>query len=193
MPSTTDARIRARAARDAAIAAVARGSGPWRAYAEMALWDAARREATLTSDDVWLILTDHGVPSPDEPRAMGPVMLAGVRYQWIEATDQFLVTETPATHRNHGRPQRIYRSLIVSEAALSWPARLSVENVVAPAVSVSPLRPAARTEQSARPVDRCPKCGEAINVTYSAIAPSMGTGHCWRCGKVAIRRPDPSR
>jgi len=95
-----------------ALARVAVRSAPWRPWADIALWDAATRLAELTSDDVWIELHAHGVPDPIEPRAIGPVMLAAMARGWVRATDRHENADNPATSRNHGRPQRVYESLV---------------------------------------------------------------------------------
>jgi len=96
-------------ARDEAIAAVESHSVVWRTEAERALRAAAAAYWNLTSDDVWALLRVEGISAPPEPRAMGPVMMAGVRKGWIEPTDQ---VRTGSHSPNHKRPQRVYRSRI---------------------------------------------------------------------------------
>lgn len=108
-----------RVARDEAIRRVEDHSVIWRSFARLALRDAAVFDEYLTSDDVWHVLKMHHVPDPIEPRAMGPVMLAGVRDGWIVATDKVKISDDPASP-NHNRPQRVYRSLIEGGRGSIW-------------------------------------------------------------------------
>jgi hypothetical protein len=108
-----------RVARDEAIRRVEDHSIVWRSFARLALRDAAVFDEHLTSDDVWHVLHMHRVPDPIEPRAMGPVMLAGVRDGWIIATNKVEISNDPASP-NHKRPQRVYRSLIVGGRSAVW-------------------------------------------------------------------------
>lgn len=94
-----------RSARDEAMEAV--DNPPWRVFAERALLAVMRRQADVTSDDVWAELDGMGIPRPTEPRAMGPVMMAAVR-------DGSLIPTGVRTGRNpkaHARPIRVYRSM----------------------------------------------------------------------------------
>ena len=104
-----------RVARDRAIDHVGTGSAFWRTYTRGALYECAGRFDDLTSDDVWAVLHRNGIPDPREPRAMGPVMLAGVREGWIKPTNQVRISDDPASP-NHRRPQRVYLSLIPKRA-----------------------------------------------------------------------------
>ena len=106
-------------ARDASIVAVAAASIPWRTMADRALRDAAVSRRSLTSDDVWKILKAKRIPAPSEPRAMGPVMMAGVRSDLILQTDQTRISSDPSTP-NHNRPQRVYLSQVYGEAPAKW-------------------------------------------------------------------------
>jgi hypothetical protein len=108
-----------RVARDEAIKRVEEHSVVWRSFARLALRDAAVFDEYLTSDDVWHVLKMHKIPEPIEPRAMGPVMLAGVRERWIVATDKVQISLDPASP-NHNRPQRVYRSLVVGGRGATW-------------------------------------------------------------------------
>lgn len=106
-------------ARDQAIERVATASADWRSFAMRALRDACVANWEITSDDVWHVLADRGIPSPGEPRAMGPVMVDAVKKGWVSPTDRVRSSADPAT-RNHARPQRVYRSHIVGEAPSEW-------------------------------------------------------------------------
>ena len=96
-------------ARDEAIARVESTSAPWRSFATNVLLRVAQAKPDLTSDDVWAGLHRAGIPDPGEPRAMGPVMLAGVKKGWIAATATVRIASDPSSP-NHRRPQRVYQS-----------------------------------------------------------------------------------
>lgn len=106
--------------RDEALDAVAVGNADWTPWALLALHEAATTTAALTSDDVWKVLHRKRIPGPTEPRAMGPVMLTGVKRGWIEPTDRVKASDEPASP-NHGRPQRVYGSMIFGDAPAYWP------------------------------------------------------------------------
>jgi hypothetical protein len=79
---------------------------PWRSFAERALRQVARRQASVTSDDVWAELDRMEIPRPAEGRAMGPVMMAGVK-------EGLIVPSGYASGRNpkhHADVMRVYRS-----------------------------------------------------------------------------------
>ena len=117
------------AARNIALARVEASSVLWRSLARIALREAAVRLPELTSDDVWRILALHAIPSPTEPRAMGPVMLRGVAEGWLDRTRQTRIADHPATP-NHRRPQAVYRSRIVGAEPFSWPATKPVQEAL---------------------------------------------------------------
>jgi len=152
----TESLDRAKAQLAAALAHVEIRSAPWRPWAGLALIHAAAKSVEITSDDVWRVLTAHSVPAPLEPRAMGPVMLAGVRKGLITPTERFLVSQDPATSRNHGRPQRVYASHIWElGGSLRWPVvgepNLGrVEPNLPDASPIAPLRPEAVKEPTWR-------------------------------------------
>lgn len=100
--------------RENSIEQVTKSNVAWLAEVASVLEAVARKYSTLTSDDVWNELKEWSVPvpAPTDPRAMGPVMKNGVKDGIIAATGDWIVSDTPATPRNHGRPQRVYRSLI---------------------------------------------------------------------------------
>jgi hypothetical protein len=98
-------------ARDEAIARVESTSAAWRSFATNVLLRVARTNPDLTSDDVWAGLHRDGIPDPGEPRAMGPVMLAGVRKGWLTSTEMVRIASDPSSP-NHRRPQRVYLSRI---------------------------------------------------------------------------------
>ncbi|HET7030349.1 MAG TPA: hypothetical protein VFI34_07545 [Candidatus Limnocylindrales bacterium] len=92
-----------RVARDEAIAAVQ--DPPWASFASAALRDLAASRSILTSDDVWAELDGRG-PRPIEGRAMGPVMVAGVRAGWITPSG-FTQGTNP---KHHADVMRVYAS-----------------------------------------------------------------------------------
>lgn len=96
----------AHAARDEAIRRVDMHAEPeWKDKAMEAIRRVALRQETLISDDVWVYLGEM----PREPRAIGPLMLAGAAKGYIVKTDQMR-----EAHRvvNHARPQAVWRSLV---------------------------------------------------------------------------------
>jgi len=98
------------AARDEAVRTVAASEAPFVAVAYDALrvlcrWNPGE---TVTSEDVWEMLGLRGISKPAEPRAMGPVMLRGVREGLIRPTGRF-VTSTMRTR--HAGPVREYEVL----------------------------------------------------------------------------------
>ena len=95
--------------RDEAIANVEIRSAAWRAVAYDALRLAARTRRYLTSDHVWAILDGWDIPRPDEPRAIGPVMIRGVAQGLVELTTSHVLSTQAQQHR---RPLRMYRSLV---------------------------------------------------------------------------------
>lgn len=101
-------RTEARAARDEAVRAVAASEAPWVAVAFDALVRVARRRDTLSSEDVWLELDMAGVPRPTEGRAMGPVMVRGVR----EGVIRLAGFTTGTDPKHHGDILRTYRSVL---------------------------------------------------------------------------------
>lgn len=69
--------------------------------------DVAKRSEYLTTDDVWLSLRQADVIMPTDPRALGAVMKAAQKNQWIAPTDRHKLSQRPACHR---RPLRIWKS-----------------------------------------------------------------------------------
>jgi hypothetical protein len=115
-------------ARDEGIERAARANAFWRENAEACLQRVARRQSSLTSDDVWEDLQRWGIHPPPEPRAMGAVMRHGESAGWIERTDATRVSPNPSTP-NHRRPQRVYQSTSYAgkpETQVPEPAPVSV-------------------------------------------------------------------
>jgi hypothetical protein len=84
----------------------------WRRGAVQVIRELAQTRETLTTDDVWAAL---GFP-PIEGRQLGPVMLECKSARIIEPTDEY----RPSTRSevNHGRPLRVWRSLIAETPTL---------------------------------------------------------------------------
>ena len=97
----------ARDARDEAITNVSVTSVPWRTVAYEALLAVAAAQDTVTSDDVWKELERRDIPRPPEGRAMGPVMMQGVRDEVI-TPDGYTQGADP---RHHADVMRVYRAL----------------------------------------------------------------------------------
>jgi hypothetical protein len=96
-------------ARDAAIDQVDKHMSPlWRAAAEAALMNVARRYKYFTTDHVWDELNEY---YPRERRALGPIMLGAT---FILRTE---MTQTSNRVVNHCRPLRIWESLIFKKEA----------------------------------------------------------------------------
>jgi len=151
-----------RQARDEAMARVETASAYWRPYAMRALYEAAATRREITSDDVWRVLHRRKIPSPGEPRAMGPVMVAGQKNGWIDQTDRTKISDDPSTP-NHSRPQRLYLSKIAGSALPSWKAPPAIDTTagaVTPGM-VGREFPLTRNEDGSVEVKRstCPECG----------------------------------
>lgn len=99
-------RSEAQAARDDAVRAVAASEAPWVAVAFDALCAVARRQPTLSSEDVWVETERMGIPRPVEARAMGPVMKRGVR----DGVIRLAGFTTGTDPRHHSDILRTYRS-----------------------------------------------------------------------------------
>jgi hypothetical protein len=100
----------ARAARDDGMARAAEHApAPWLDRAQAALRGCCLARAEFIVDDVWAFLPAGD--RPPEARAMGPVILAGVKAGWCAKTDQYRPSSQPQCHCN---PRRVWRSLIVA-------------------------------------------------------------------------------
>jgi hypothetical protein len=94
-------------AKNEALATVdANAPSDWKRRADDALDAVARREREFTSDAVWVEL---GMEQPPEPRAIGPVVLRGVKRGIIRATDRYAASEMVSCH---GRRKMVWASLI---------------------------------------------------------------------------------
>lgn len=142
-----------------ALERVAAGNADWTPWAIRALEEVASRLPEFTSDAVWAELRRRGIPPPTEPRAMGPVMLAGVRAAWIEATDRVVPARDPKAI-NHGRPQRVYRSRRVGDPGAQWPTLPEVLRFT------------------------CSRCGAtSVSALEDTLSPRVKTGHCPQHGR----------
>ncbi len=93
-------------ARDEGILRAADGAGEeWLRLAYAAIVALARSCDSFTADHVWA----SGLPKPDEPRALGAVMLRAQRDGVIEPLRVFRQTAQASRHR---APVRVWRSLL---------------------------------------------------------------------------------
>lgn len=99
-------------------AAIARAEGAaneeWKSDALQAVAKLAKRQTTLTADDVWGELSTASAATTAEPRALGGIMKLASKMGLIEATEGFVLSSRVACHR---RPVRIWRSLAWREAS----------------------------------------------------------------------------
>jgi len=94
--------------REEAMARVERNAPvSWRGWAETAVRYVAERRSEFTTDPVWTVLESWAVPTPPEPRALGPLMRSVQTWGWCKATGSYRNSVRAA---NHGRPLMIYRS-----------------------------------------------------------------------------------
>lgn len=98
------------AARDEAMARVDTAAPErFKAAAERVLWNVARRQKELSSDDIWAELTSEEIAGV-EPRALGPVLHAAGRRGWIVNTRRQRLTSRAVAH---ARPVTIWESRIM--------------------------------------------------------------------------------
>jgi hypothetical protein len=97
-------------ARDRAIDAVDKAADDaWKIKAWEAILYVARVRQRFTTDAVWYMLQEWGVPPPREPRAMGPMVVRGMREEIFGATGERKRSERVGCHR---RPIDVYLSKI---------------------------------------------------------------------------------
>lgn len=65
-------------------------SQEWIDAARRAVWDLATNRRDFTTDDVWHLLEQRGVPAPREPRALGPVVFKALRSGAIRDTGRIV-------------------------------------------------------------------------------------------------------
>lgn len=113
MSSLSDLDLAA-AAKEAGIERAELGANPY--WAVTALWavrSVASRKPSLTTDDVWAVLEDLQVKTP-EHRAMGAVMRQAAVSGYIEPTDSYVRSRRPQCHC---RPVLYWRSLLFDASA----------------------------------------------------------------------------
>jgi hypothetical protein len=102
------------AARDEALERVeAAAHEEWKLAAAEAIASLAFNFETFTSDDVWRIL-DRSEHTTHERKAMGPMLLNAARDGLIERTGRTVDSRRTACH---GRPVRVWRSLVLEAKA----------------------------------------------------------------------------
>lgn len=100
------------AAREEAINRVDAHADPeWKDVAYLTAVRVARQKRFFVSEDVWDALS--GDVRTHEPRAMGAVMRRLRKERIVEPTDQFVTSTSPL---GHGRPSRVWRSLLDGDA-----------------------------------------------------------------------------
>ena len=156
----TTATLSERDARDTAIARVTMASADWQSFARRALLTIACEREEFTTDDVWRLLHERGIPDPPEHRSMSGATGFGRSQGIIERTPVMRGAEHPATH-NHAREQRVWRSLIVGEEPPEWPA---------------PVRRA-----------YCPECGASLSALEDTVSPRWVRGSCPTHGRQMAR------
>lgn len=96
--------------KEAAIAKAWEGAPEeWRHLAVEAIREVALNHAELTSDDVWAT----GLPSPPEPRAMGPALRVAAKEGYIKPLPRYRESGRRVCHN---RPVRVWESLICETA-----------------------------------------------------------------------------
>jgi hypothetical protein len=93
----------------------------WFLFALMSLCRVAKSKPKLTADDVaeYMERIAHEMtgkpPETHEKRAMGPVMIRGMRQGWIQRTDQY---DTCRRSNQHNCPKRLWVSLIYGRSSV---------------------------------------------------------------------------
>ena len=94
----------------------------WNQEARKGLKQIAKSNEYFTSDPLWDALEDQGIPEPENPRAMGPVMLRGQREGWMTKVgvpdETRAALEKSRRPQSHMRPCTVYRSLIFAPAVV---------------------------------------------------------------------------
>lgn len=105
----------ARIARDEALGRVDdHADERWMLAAENAIEHVAEQREQFTTDAVWHVLQQRGVPEPREKRAMGAAMQKAARRGRIERTNE---TKESVREACHARDIRVWRSLITKVEA----------------------------------------------------------------------------
>ena len=98
------------AARDKAIDRVEdNADSEWKSVAYVTAVETASSREFFTSSDIWDAISDV---TTHEPRAMGAVRRRLRKENIVEPTDRFVTSSSPLAH---GRPSRVWRSMIVGE------------------------------------------------------------------------------
>ena len=84
----------------------------WRTKADDAIKETAFRHYSFTSDEVWEVLDEWGVPRPPEARALGPAMTRAAKNGYMEPLSSFRPSRRPELHAS---PRRLYRSRLYGE------------------------------------------------------------------------------
>jgi hypothetical protein len=195
---------------DEAISAAGSRSQPWAAVALAALEWVARGNVEFTADEVWAELDSLSVPWPDEPRAMGAVMRAGVAEGFIAPTDTVRMStraNTATGARAHTRRIAIVRSLVEDAGGSPrtyedlWPPKpgLMVSTTKPPRIAsmkAVPQRPLVVDGADDVPSEvvkvgwwACATCGTSASADpFVGLDPTYGHGRCLTCGKVTTMR-----
>jgi hypothetical protein len=99
----------AREARDNALDRVAVGRAEWIEHALAVVGFLAENMREFNADDFWLACDDAELPSPDERRVFGVVMLKARKAGLVESTGRFVACKRPGCH---AMPIRVWRSLV---------------------------------------------------------------------------------
>ena len=98
-------------AREGAARADEHAADKWKALADLAIMQCARRLPEFTSDEVWMVLDGYGIERPPEGRAMGHRMTAAAKAGTISKTDRVQPTKQVKSHHS---PKNIWRSNILT-------------------------------------------------------------------------------
>lgn len=107
---------------------VSASSLEWQDFARIATLSLASRQDEFTSNDIWQFLSEQKVPAPVEPKAMGPVTRWAIANGIAEPTST-VRKAAKSYSNNHGRPQLVYRSLVMGLVTPAWPTA-SVPSIV---------------------------------------------------------------
>lgn len=79
----------------------------WQALAYQTVWRLAATQNAFSSDDAWATL--EGLPTPDDPRALGPVLTRCAKDGLIRKSDMVV-----KSHRRvcHARPVNVWISVL---------------------------------------------------------------------------------
>lgn len=92
------------------MARAIRGANPeWAAEMDRFARTIAKRQAELTTEDVWLMHHKFGKYATPEPRALGPIMRELARDGIIRLTNKTIRSTLASQHR---RPLQVWKSLI---------------------------------------------------------------------------------